>query len=89
MVSVPERLARLEAEQDALKETVDRNHEEAMHWRRNLDMKVGSIVKNLEELNALLNQAKGVRWLAGLILTAVGAFVIVVLKELLTYFTHR
>lgn len=85
MPSIPERQARLEAELDAIKETVDRNHREAVEWRTKVAATLDKIELKLEGFDGLLNQAKGVRWLAGIILMGIGTLVVIGLKQIVTW----
>lgn len=88
--STPERLARLEARFEGLEEKVDRNHEEATHWRKNVTMILDSINKRLSIFDGLVNQAKGVQWLAALIFTGMIGSLAFVAHELINwFFRHR
>jgi hypothetical protein len=92
MSTLPERLARLEAKYDSLDEKVDerfesldakidRNHADAQHWRNNTRQMLDTILKKLATFDSLVDQAKGARWLAGLIIAGVGVLATAGLKS--------
>ena len=85
MPSLPERLARLEEKVEGLDEKVDRNHDEAMHWSRNVSQILDSVNKRLAIFDGLVNQAKGVRWLAALLFTGMISALAFVAKEALDW----
>jgi hypothetical protein len=91
MESLEARLARLEERHEGLEEKVDerfktvndtltRNHAEAQHWRNNMRMTLEQVVKDNSAFRSVLDQAKGARWLAGLILTGMGGLALVGVK---------
>lgn len=78
METLAERLARLEARFEGLEEKVDRNHSEANEWRNGVSRTLELINKRLSIFDGLVNQAKGVRWLAALLFTGmIGALAFV------------
>lgn len=88
-----ERLARLEALVPSLEETVQRNHQDALAWRAETTTKLEHIDTKLDEfierVDGLLNQAKGARWLAGLVLGTIGFILAVGIKEIISWFLDR
>lgn len=85
METMAERLARLEERFESLDEKVDRNHDEANHWRRNVSMTLESINKRLSIFDGLVNQAKGVRWLAAILFTSMIGALAFVAHEVITW----
>lgn len=89
MGSLPERLARLEEQVDGIDAKVDRNSAEATNWRMDLTTKVDALTKSVQLILDLLNQAKGARWLAGLLLSGVFALSVIGLKTLFEWFMMK
>lgn len=87
--SVPERLARLEQRFEGLEETVDRNHHEAMNWCASVTTVLESINKRLSIFDGLINQAKGVQWLAALLFTGMIGSLAFVANEVIGWLTRQ
>lgn len=73
----------------ALEDMVRRNYEESSEWRTEAGKDIKEIKATVTGLTSLVDQAKGAKWLAGLLLTMMGMLSLAGLKTVFGWFYQR
>jgi len=89
MVSVPERLARLENKLENQDGLIERNYQEAKQSNASLKTLIEGLDAKVQSILALFEQAKGARWLAGTLLTIAGSLALVGAKTVVDWLLAR